>query len=178
METLANDAAEASVASAEDPNTTICPSCNGTIRIGSYPFCPHGMTGRGDAQRIDPVVLHYNPTTHEYRYPGHASARMPDGFVKQECRTFAEIDSATRKMNAIERRKVDRQVCLEQARIEHIERQNRGDLRMAMQGMPPLMRDLAQLAIDRNNARRPKHFDANLYSDARENTASSRGGKR
>lgn len=125
------------------------------------------------AQSIDPVTVHFNPKTGEYRYPGSADARMPPGYVRQDLRTFGEIDSAVRRMNAVEARKADQTLCREQQRIEHLER-GRGDLRMAMQSMPAIARDYARYAIDTNNSRRPKAHTPNLYHEAREFSASNR----
>lgn len=160
-----------------------CPKCGRFCFIGMFPsgMCgrqgesAHGPIYAGPAQRFDPVVVHFNPTTGEYRFPGAAHAKAPAGYQRQELTTTHDVRKFTKRWNESERRKVDESVCRSQQRIEMSQARHRPDLRMAMQGMSEFGRDFARLAMEINDRRGAKrHFDPGCHLEAFEMDRSNR----
>lgn len=130
------------------------------------------MRGR-DAQPIDPVVVH-RAKDGTYRYPGSADAPVPSGYERIELRTLAEVDRFTKTVNQHERELIDQHVIHEEVLLQMNEARNRSDLRMAMQSMTPAQRAFARIAIERNNAHRPRAYDPGFHLEVREMDASNR----
>lgn len=157
-----------------------CATCGRFLLMGSYPFCGrvgpsgHGQVFAENAQRMDPIVVHYNPATQSYRFPGATDTRVPDGFERRELRNFSEVRRFQKHWNGLERKRVERAVYGDLARIDAINAQNRPELRMAMQHMSPQMRDFAQFCMDRNDASRPRMFDPGVMVEAMEYDRSNR----
>ncbi len=157
-----------------------CEKCGRLVLIGMYPMCgrggasDHGWMRDSPAQRFDPIVVHYNPVTKQYRFPGAGDAPAPKGFERQELRNFSEVRRFQKRWNESERKRVERVVYSDLARIDAIDAQNRPELRQAMQHMSPYQRDFAEVAMRANDARRPKMFDPGVHIEAMEFDASNR----
>lgn len=144
-----------------------CPTCGGSLeRL----YLSRQQT---NALRFPAVVLHQR-SDGTYSFPPHADAPLSEGSVRVELRTFAEIDSAMSKVNQHERRKIEQRIELESAQLHFMEQRNRSDLRMRMQSMSQAGRDFAELAMQKNNERRPKTFEPNCYLQIREFDSSNR----
>lgn len=160
---------------------TPCAKCGRLLRMGMWPTCrfgreDHGAIFRGNAQRFDPVVVHFNPTTGKYRCPGSTDAKVPSGFVKQELRTIGEVRKFQKAENENQRKLVDQRVGRANLRRDMIEQRNRPSLRSAMAHMSEFGRDFARLAIDKSNASRTRTYDPGVFIDAFENNRGNRGG--
>ena len=157
-----------------------CVVCGRLCLVGMYPVCGrrgpsgHGWMRADPAQRFDPIVVHWNPATQSYRFPGSADAQMPSGFVKKELRNFSEVRRFQRHWNTLERARVDRVVSRDIARIDALDAKNRPELRQAMQHMDPYMRDFAELSMRMNDMKRPKMFEPNCHIEAMEFDSSNR----
>lgn len=131
-------------------------------------------TRQSEAQRFDPIVVHVNPLTGEYRIPGAGDARVPAGYERRELGTIREIERFERHANKIERGKSDMHATREQNYIDHLQKDRRSELRQAMQRMTPFGRDLARLAMARNDARRPQTQDCGVHFEILHNDRSNR----
>lgn len=157
-----------------------CEKCGKLVLIGQHPLCGrsgpsgHGWIDARDAQRFDPVVVHYNPATQSYRFPGAMDAVAPAGFERREIRTMGEVRRFQKHWNETERKRVDAKVCKDQAYLAYSESINRPVLRQAMQHFSPQMRDFANYVIQRNNDNRPKTFDPGCHLEAFEMDRSNR----
>ena len=126
------------------------------------------------AHHFDPVVVHYNPKTGQYRIPGAAHTKVPRGFERQELHTISEVRKVQGQINASEYRKVQERIEREHAGIDAIEQRERPALRAAMAHMTPFGREFARYAMDRGNANRPKSYDPGVHLDAFEYDSSNR----
>ncbi len=162
-----------------------CSLCGRFCFIGMYPaeMCGrqgpsgHGAIWAGNAQRFDPVVVHFNPKTGDYRFPGSVHSKVPSGFQKQELTTTHDVRKFQKRWNEVERRKVDDSVVRSQQRLEMIHARHRPDLRMAMQGMSQFGQDFARHAMRVNDERgAKKHFDPGCYIESFEMDRSNREG--
>lgn len=157
-----------------------CEKCGRFVLHGMYPFCGrsgpsgHGHVFNQDAQRMDPIVVHYDPSTQTYRFPAATDARVPNGFERRELRNFSEVRRFQKHWNTLERKRVERAVTSDLMRIDAINAQNRSELRAAMRHMSPQMRDFAQFCMDRNDATRPRMFDPGVMIEAMEYDRSNR----
>jgi len=143
----------------------VCKTCGGpTHRI----YVAH----HSQAQHFDPIVYHESPDG-RFRFPGRTDSQVPAGFERKEIRTFREYESFRRKVNHSENNKIEQANEAEHAFLHWQEHFNRRDLRSAMDRMSPAQRALAQLAIERNNAR-PRTFDAGFFVEAMEYDAGNR----
>jgi hypothetical protein len=129
---------------------------------------------QSDAQRFDPIVVHVDPRTGEYRIPGAGDARCPEGYERQELRTIRDIEKFERHANRIERGKSDLHAIREKSYIEHLQHERRGELREAMKGMSNFGRDLARVAMARNDARIPTAHDCGVHFEILHNDRSNR----
>lgn len=164
---------------------TPCTKCGRFCFVGMWPseMCGrqgasgHGPVFRGFAQGFDPVVVHYNPKTDEYRFPAssESGARVPKGFQKQELTNVHQVRRFQRDWNRVERRKVDQSVVRAQQRMDQIHALHRPELRMAMQGMSEFGRDLARTAMKVNDERGAKKaYDPGCHLEAFEYDRSNR----
>jgi hypothetical protein len=64
---------------------TRCDECNEILRVGDWPFCPHGPV-RGVLHSIHPrerCVVWKHPATGDIVYPGRNDVPMPSRYVAQ-----------------------------------------------------------------------------------------------
>lgn len=135
----------------------------------------HGDVYKGYAQGFDPVVVHYNPKTGEYRFPGSGNSRVPKGYQRQELTNMHQVRRFQRDWNQSERRKVDESVVRSQIRMEQIHARHRPELRMAMQSMSEFGRDFARTAMKINDERGTKKaFDPGCHLEVFEYDRSNR----
>jgi hypothetical protein len=160
-----------------------CPTCSGPMR--------RYYSSRSDrAQRFDPVVLDESPDG-KFSYPMSPTAPIPEGYVRRELRTFAEVDSALRRVNAVERRKIEAFVERQHANLADSESRNNSDLRSGftyegsdgktvtippLHQLTPAGQALARYAMATMGAKRPKSFEANVTLEIREMDSSNREG--
>lgn len=138
---------------------------------------------RRNYQAPDAVVVYQAPDG-TFRFPGDPnglSAHNYDrsGFTRVELRGAADVRRFEGRMNAMQRREAERRVEAMSAARSARERHNRSDLRMRMQSMSRLGRDVARLAMERNDARpglapRDGGFYVDVYSNDRSNRDESR----
>lgn len=126
-----------------------CDKCGESLRVGDYPFCPHGSTLPRRAQ-FDPIVV-FKDKNGEYSFPGRSDAPTPKGYVREEITTMARYNAFRHKMDHTGREQSKAAIRAEHQYFEAIESQNRSDLCHMMRTMPPMYRDMAQMAIDTNN---------------------------
>lgn len=154
---------------AERTNPGPCPEC-GRILERRY-------LSRAEerAQRFEPIVYFESPDG-RFSFPGRSDAKCPEGFETKRVCTFREYEQFSRKVNQIERGKIERQVEAEQEWLEHQEATNRRDLRSAMEHMSPAWRAFARRAMEasNNNPNRPKVRDPNFYVEVFEHDQSNR----
>lgn len=80
----------------------ICSSCKKTVRVGAWPFCPHGYgqgtLAGGNAQWSDrDMILVFKKPDGEYSYPMTNSKSTPKGCERIELRSLREVESFERK---------------------------------------------------------------------------------
>ena len=143
-----------------------CPECGGDLeRV--Y------LSRQENAQRFTPIVLDESPTG-EFSYPMAPDAPVPPGFSRREIRTFAEADACLKRVNALERRKIEARIEMEHASLAENEGRNHSDLRQRMAQMSRAGRDFARYAMERVESRRPRTFEPNVVLEVREYDRSSR----
>lgn len=148
-----------------------CPSCGRFVQMGMWPTCrnnpdDHGWAIASNAQRFDPVVIHFNPKTNDYRFPGSTDAKVPAGFMKQELRTSHEVRKFESRFNAQESAKIGQSVAMRHYQTQMRQRDRRAALRQQMQHMSPFGRDFARVAMEQNDNKRPRSFDPNFHIEA------------
>lgn len=146
-------------------STTKCNHCGQEIEYGDYPFCPHETTFSVNAQRFDPVVIHRDAAGN-VRYPGRADAAVPHGFQKVELRTLAEVRHFEREVGRKEAARYDESRTRSEENFRQHQEQQRSDLRQHMQSMSNHGRDFARHAMDENNKRGRKKYEAGFRVEA------------
>ena len=132
---------------------------------------------------VDPVVVFKAPDG-TFRFPGDANGKSAAnysklGYERVEIRGALEMRGFERHMNARERSEMSRRVERKEQMREERESRTRGILRDEMRHMTPLGRDLARIAMARNDAK-PKQrsdgagFHSEVYSVDRSNRDESR----
>ena len=118
------------------------------------------------------IVIHELPGRHVLVSDARARTCSPRFRpIDEEITTFAEADRVMRKVNSIERSKVEQTVEQEQAWREAMEATNRSDLRQRMQSMSPRGRAFAELCMRMNDgyeADQAHAFDPHAYIEVRE----------
>lgn len=71
---------------------SLCSECGQEIPIGGWPFCPHGSIYPEYAQAFEPLVVHVNPTTGHFSYPGSKYDPVPPGYVEQTLSTIDQVE--------------------------------------------------------------------------------------
>jgi hypothetical protein len=159
---------------------THCSKCAVEFGIGCSPYCrdAHAPLRDTDAARFDAVVIYQTPDG-QYRVPGDSQTRTTQmydrlGYTRIECKSLGEVRRLTAKMNAADRRIVERRT--ERKQQEHEERQarDRGELRQAMQSMSPAGRAVAMAAMERNNRKSIRSYDPGSHFEFAEYNASNR----
>ena len=70
-----------------------CSKCGAEVMIGDWPFCPHGATFHGNAQRFDPIVVwQSNSDSEKYSFPGPAQL---DAYLNQTVKLTGSMQSGT-----------------------------------------------------------------------------------
>lgn len=156
-----------------EPASATCEKCGTVYYVGQDYRCPHADLFPLPAQGFEPVVIH-EAKDGRVRFPGHVSAVAPEGFMRRELRTVAEVRAFQRRINTSENSKIARKNEIDCEALERMEHDNRRELRSRMESMSPAQRAFAQYAIDRNNNRRPKSGDAGFHLDAFEYDRSNR----
>jgi hypothetical protein len=130
------------------------PQCksDGCSAVGGW--VPNYAAGR--PRDFQPVTVHVDKFGN-YRFPGRADARVPDGYQKKEMNLY-EARKFCKEMNHREQAKMGEHLSRVQMLYEEAQRENRASLRAAMQHMSPRERDFAMAAIEMGNSR-----DARAY---------------
>lgn len=151
---------EIALTMAERENPGTCRTCFGNLqRIF--------LSRQEAAQRFDPVVVHYNPTTKQYSFPGHANAPVRAGYERQEIRTLAEVNAFERQRNQAERGRAERVTEDRLRRIEHSEKSRRSEIYAKLgNNISNFGREVMRLSAEQRNARRPKTQDPGFHIDA------------
>ncbi len=145
-----------------------CPTCHGPMQRIMLPSWQRAGAG------FKPIVIH-ELSDGTFSFPMHEHAPVPEGAHRREITTFAEADRVMRKVNSLERSKVEQTVEQEQAWREAMEATNRSDLRQRMQSMSPRGRAFAELCMRMNDAKPTKRtFDPHAYIEVREYDQSNR----
>jgi hypothetical protein len=131
------------------------------------------------AHTVDPVIVYQAPDG-SLRFPGAkeglSNARYEQqGFRRIEIRGALEMRRFEKHMNQHERSIMSRKLEARQRADEERERVNRRELRSAMSSMTRRGRDLARVAMSRND-NKPKKYssDPGFFNDAYSNDRSSR----
>lgn len=106
----------------------ICNNCGAKLRIGDYPFCPHGNIWARDAQVAAPTVV-FRSKSGKYKFPGRADAKTPKGYQRIELNTQRAKDKFEREFGALESAKMRENWAQEQANWEATVAQNMEGLR-------------------------------------------------
>lgn len=139
------------------------------VRIYSLP----GQFRPRDAQSFRPVMVDQAPDG-SYSIPGHAGAPVPEGFIRKELRTVAEVRAFERNINAQERRQWEAQQAREHEAYSEGERMRRRDFFQRMQDMSPAGRELARLAIEHNNNRPRRKYTRETFVEVFSRDSSNR----
>jgi hypothetical protein len=136
---------------ADWPLTPPCPECGASTTQIHLP--------RGRDFLADPVVVYQAPDG-TYRFPGDTSGPGSHkydrfGYTRIECRTFADVRSLERKINAADRAAAGPILERLSARDEQREHDRRSELFHQMASMSASSRDLCRRIVDANN-RKPK----------------------
>ncbi len=108
-----------------------------------------------------PIVVFRNASG-EIAYPGDPTDPAPKGYERQELRTIREVESFEREVGSRERGKAEKFAEAENQFFEVRRKQNRSDLRMAMQSWSPLMRAAAEQAMRKTDERPRKQIDGGV----------------
>lgn len=134
-----------------------CSACGATMRVGDWPYCPHGSTMSTRAQGFSPVVVFKDRKTGEYVFPGSTTERAPKGCERVELRTVHEVRKFEREVNHIESAKRYDQRARHQDHQDHLNRVRTGARDVLLSRLPtmsPAGRAFAMEAIRRNDERR------------------------
>lgn len=133
---------------------------------------------------VDPVIVFKAPDG-TFRFPGdgnglQASHYQKEGFERMEIRGATEMRRFESHMNKVEFSLAMRKSEMKQMQREHMEKENRSNLRMAMQSMSRMGRDVANAAMRLNDDKpreRAAHpgFHSEVFSNDRSNREESRG---
>lgn len=162
-----------------------CPQCGAAV--SAVYESPESRAAARDARTLEPVRPHFNAQRfkpvvyHKHKsgrisWPGSDHAPVRPGYERCEARTLREIDQAVKTVNRQELDKAEQHQHREEIREAARREEFRPALRQRMQTMSPRGRALAQLAMDRNDARRPVKHDPNVHLEIREFDASNRDG--
>lgn len=132
-----------------------CPKCGKSSEQVLLPRRSTGQFGKG-------IVVHISADG-QTRFPGDPNARVPKGFMKRELKTIREVEQFEREINLKLKDEAEQHQEREHHHFEEIRKQNRAELRQAMQHFSPLGRDLAQTAIRMNNERKRKPTDCGFH---------------
>lgn len=108
-----------------------------------------------------PIVVFRNAKG-EVAYPGDPTDPAPKGYERQELRTIREIESFEREIGSKERGRAEKFAEAENAFFESRRKQNRSDLRMAMQSWSPIMRAAAEQAMRKTDERQKRVADGGV----------------
>ena len=91
------------------PVVMTCPQCGVLIAIGDWPYCPHGSVFPESARRFDPIVVWQSNTdpNHYSGWGARTNEPVPEGFHKVEITNIRQADQLVRKVNDIERQKME-----------------------------------------------------------------------
>lgn len=84
---------------------TVCNYCERILKVGDYPFCPHGSIYEKNATTAPPTIVFRN-SKGEYRFPGRDTDKPPKGFQRVELNTQRSRDKFEREMNTRETQKL------------------------------------------------------------------------
>lgn len=130
-----------------------CPECKKTAKQVFKPTA--------NAQLHKPIVVFQNAAG-ETCYPGDANDPVPAGYERRELRTIREIESFEREERRKGTAEHQRVIEAEEQYFGAIRDKERGDLRQAMQGWSPLMRDAARAAMEKTDNRRRRRAEGGV----------------
>ena len=85
-----------------------CPECLQFLRVGDWPFCPHGRTPRGhhSIHIRERAVVYQHPATGKVVYPGRNDVPMPEryrarGFERRELDSLRSIESFEKEQGVL-----------------------------------------------------------------------------
>jgi|SRR5215472_1513269 len=117
--------------------TTTCNQCGHEIEFGQWAFCPHSALSTRNARRWEPIVVWQAVGDPDhYSFPGQADEPCPQGYRKIELTNLSEADRFVSRMNAIERRKMERARDLNYQALDEQTRERRADMLARIRGNP------------------------------------------
>lgn len=173
-----------------------CRFCDRTAKRDIVSSMQRGLPPKYErtwAQGFTPTTIHVN-SKGEVSFPMHEHAPVPEGYVKKELRTPAEIRKFEKQMGESERRKYSEHKSREHEIMMAKQREYRKTMRQALETGSVMLRDrdgnphrvdfseadkdFARFCMDRHDARNymDHHFDPGFYLEAFSNDASNREG--
>ena len=125
--------------------------------------------GSGKPRDFKPVTIHVDKDGN-VRFPGRHDAVVPPGYRKQEM-NYYEARKFCKEMNYKEQARMGENLAREQMLAELVAKENRAELRAAMQHMSPLGRDFAMHAMEEANRREARRYystDCGFYIEGLE----------
>lgn len=87
---------------------SICSQCGHELAIGDWPYCPHGSIYEQNAMRFESIVVWQSNTDSEkYSFPGRSNEPCPPDYHRVEVTNLRQADQLVRRVNDIERRKME-----------------------------------------------------------------------
>ena len=143
-----------------------CPTC---AKSSEQVVLPSGNSGVLPGA----IVVHVD-SKGNFRFPGVADAKCPEGFERRELKTIREVENFERQVNAKLKSESQQHRENEERAFAGVKSQSRSELRQAMQRMSSQGRAFAEAAIRINNARKSKSTDCGFHLDILHNDSSNR----
>jgi hypothetical protein len=150
-----------------------CKDCGRRLKIGDFPFCPHGSVLARDSQGFIPPVVFVSTNRRSHApvlFPGRSDSKPPEGYVRKELRTVAEIRAFEKQYGAMQKEKRHGILQKEQAEYEAWAKDARSRLQRAAAQGTPNMRLIAQMALAKMGRKdfsgQAARYDPGAYFDA------------
>jgi hypothetical protein len=144
-----------------------CDECGDRLRVGDWPFCKgsgsHTPARRHDAAAFTPIEYYVGPNGDEY-HPGRAGCRRTkaalerDGYQLRQITNMYQYNKWQQHQSTRINCEREQLAAKESAYWGEQRAESRKQLHHEMQHMTPFGRDLARIAIERNNAKERHRF--------------------
>ena len=143
-----------------------CEKCQQELKIGDWPFCPHGSLRSRAAEYGQPTIVYKNQKGDCY-FPTGSNSKPPAGYEKHELRTQHERDKFERTINEKETVKLRERIYRDRAEWEqtfasHKEGLNKAREELLRAGHKP---EIIEQCL-RNYEKRDKDYDRKLRDEA------------
>lgn len=172
-----------------------CPSCSATLsrstvyRVNGQPKCGGCRAELSDYDfhtsanaSFDPILLHHNPVTGAFQFPGRNDEPAPPGFKSIEITSLRQADKWMSKVNGHFAEQMNDQRTLNRMAAEEKVKERREQIRPHLDKISPHARKLYEMACRRADQKREAKYagrvDPNMNLQVFSRDANNRQGYR